>query len=98
MRNGAIEVSGEYNKSTYCLRFKDDGAGMNEETQKKLFTPYFTTKNTERNFGLGLSYCKNVVEKHGGTISGKDNNGKGATITISFPSKRVAINDGGDKR
>jgi signal transduction histidine kinase len=91
--NGVIEISDEYNKSTYSLRFKDDGEGMSEETQKKLFAPYFTTKNTERNFGLGLSYCKNVIRKHGGTISGKSDSEKGATITISFPSKRVAASD-----
>jgi len=91
--NGVIDISDEYNKSTYCLRFKDDGEGMSEDTQKKLFSLYFTTKNTERNFGLGLSYCKNVVSKHGGTISGKSDNEKGAIITISFPSRRVAISD-----
>jgi len=92
--NGVIEISDAYDKSTYCLRFKDDGAGMDEETQKKIFSPYFTTKNTERNFGLGLSYCKNVIKKHGGTITGKGDSEKGATITISLPSKRVAISDG----
>jgi signal transduction histidine kinase len=92
--NGAIEISDTYDKSTYCLRFKDDGAGMDEETQKKIFSPYFTTKNTERNFGLGLSYCKNVIEKHGGTITGKGDSENGATITISLPSKRVATSDG----
>ena len=91
--NGVIEISDEYNKSAYFLRFKDDGEGMNEETMNKMFSPYFTTKNTERNFGLGLSYCKNVVRKHSGIISGKCDNGNGATITISFPSKRVAIGD-----
>jgi signal transduction histidine kinase len=92
--NGVIELSDEYNKSTYCLRFKDNGEGMSEDTQKKLFSPYFTTKNTERNFGLGLSYCKNVVRKHGGIISGNSDSEKGATITITFPSKRVAISEG----
>jgi len=92
--NGVIEVSDEYSKSNYYLRFKDDGDGISDETQNKMFSPYFTTKNTERNFGLGLSYCRNVVLKHGGTISGKDNHDKGATITISFPSKQVAISDG----
>ena len=91
--NGVIEISDEYDKSTYTLRFKDNGEGMNEETLNKMFSPYFTTKNTERNFGLGLSYCKNVVTKHGGTISGKINTEKGATITISFPSKRAAVSE-----
>jgi len=92
--NGVIEISDDYNKSTYSLMFKDDGEGMSEETRKKLFSPYFTTKNTERNFGLGLSYCKNVIGKHGGTISGKGDSEGGATIIISFPSKRVAVSEG----
>jgi signal transduction histidine kinase len=88
--NGTIDISGEYSKSSYCLRIKDDGAGMDDDTLKEMFSPYFTTKNTERNFGLGLSYCKNVIEKHGGSISGKRNSGNGTTVTISLPSKRVA--------
>jgi len=92
--SGTIEATGGPDKSVYCLYIKDDGTGMDESTLKNLFTPYSTTKNTEKNFGLGLAYCMNVIKKHGGSISAKNNRDKGVTITITFPLKRVAQSGG----
>jgi len=89
--NGNIELSGTLEKSAYILKITDNGTGMDEEEIRNIFTPYFTTKNTERNFGLGLAYCKNVIEKHGGSISAKNNREKGMTVTIKLPRKCVAI-------
>jgi len=88
-KNGAVEITGTHGKSGYSLCFKDDGPGMDADTLHDMYTPYFTTKNTERNFGLGLAYCKNVVEKHGGTLSAKSSPGKGTAVTVYIPFKRV---------
>lgn len=97
--SGTIEVCGEYDKNKrFCLlRFTDHGVGMTKEDVKNMFTPYFTTKNTEKNFGLGLACCKNVVEKHGGNIYAESDIGKGTTITIEIPVKRVEMNEASDK-
>lgn len=91
--SGMVEIRGDYDKKErfYLLTFSDQGVGMSAEDITRMFTPYFTTKNTERNFGLGLSYCKNVVEKHGGHISAKSRPGEGTTVIIAFPSKKVAM-------
>lgn len=88
--SGTIEITGTYDKSSYLLRIKDSGIGMDDDMINNIFTPYFTTKNTERNFGLGLAYCKNVIIKHGGDISAKSVRGKGMTITVAIPAKRIA--------
>jgi len=91
----AIEISGGYDKSkrNYLLSFSDHGRGMSEDEINDMFAPYFTTKNTEKNFGLGLAYCKNAVERHGGTITAKSDAGKGTTVTIAFPANKVEIRD-----
>jgi len=91
----AIEISGGYDKSkrNYLLSFSDHGRGMSEDEINNMFAPYFTTKNTEKNFGLGLAYCKNAVERHGGTITAKSDAGKGTTVTIAFPANKVEIRD-----
>ncbi|MDR2712917.1 MAG: HAMP domain-containing histidine kinase [Clostridiales bacterium] len=89
--SGMIEIIGTRDKSGYHLWIKDDGAGIDSHMLKKIFTPYFTTKSTEKNFGLGLAYCKNVVTKHGGSISAQSKCGKGTTIIITFPAKRLAV-------
>ena len=98
--SGSIEITGLFDKpgQNYCLTIADTGAGMGADELNSMFNPYFTTKNTERNFGLGLTYCKNVLEKHGGGISAKSKPGKGTAVTISFPSKRAYIGNGRDGR
>jgi len=88
--SGTIEITGAYDKSSYLLRIKDSGIGMDDDMVNSIFTPYFTTKNTEKNFGLGLAYCKNVITKHGGDISAKSKRGKGTTITVAIPARRIA--------
>lgn len=88
--SGTIEINGAYDKSYYLLHITDAGIGMNEDDLQIIFTPYFTTKSTDKNFGLGLAYCKNVITKHSGNISAKSKQGKGTTITIAFPLRRVA--------
>lgn len=87
-----IEVfEGEQAGGFYTLIFKDHGVGMSSEDVKNMFAPYFTTKNPEKNFGLGLSYCKNVLEKHGGHIKVKSETGAGTSVTILYPAKKTAV-------
>lgn len=88
--SGTIGISGSYGKSYYLLHITDTGVGMNNDDLRIIFTPYYTTKSTEKNFGLGLAYCKNVVTKHNGNITAKSKQGKGTTVTIAFPLRRVA--------
>jgi two-component sensor histidine kinase len=93
---GVISITGVYEKTAYCLSFKDNGSGIDDDVIKNIFEPYFTMKSTEKNFGLGLTYCKNVIEKHGGSIKAKSIRGSGTTITILFPLKRVSESGAGE--
>ncbi len=65
------------------LKISDNGEGMSPETQEKLFTPFFTTK--DGGTGLGLPTVKKIVEAHKGFVGIKSEPGKGTTITVSFP-------------
>ena len=65
---------------------EDNGPGVKEEHQDKLFTPNFTTKN--RGTGLGLAICRNIVERCGGTIAySKSFALGGACFTVQYPKK-----------
>lgn len=48
------------------LSVADDGPGIPESMRATLFKPFFTTKS--KGSGLGLAFCKKVIEEHGGTI------------------------------
>jgi PAS domain S-box-containing protein len=65
------------------LEISDCGVGMNKETQAKLFTPFFTTR--EEGTGLGLSTVKKIVEAHRGDIHIQSELGKGTKVRVILP-------------
>ncbi len=84
------------------ITIKDNGCGIDEENLPKIFDSSFSF-GKPNGTGLGLSYCKNVVEAHGGSISVTSRIGSGSTFTIDLPNavfKQVAANAGtnGKKR
>jgi len=92
--SGAIEITGEYNKAQlrykYQLQFRDHGGGIDTDKVEDVFKPYSTSKNKEKNLGLGLSYCRSVIIAHGGRIYVTESvQGEGTTIGIDFPARRA---------
>jgi PAS domain S-box-containing protein len=65
------------------LEISDTGIGMSSEVQKKIFTPFFTTK--EGGTGLGLFTVKKIVEAHAGEIQLESRPGKGTTVRLILP-------------
>ena len=64
-----IQVEVEVNKDDLEIRVTDSGAGVPEESRKRLFQPFFTTKEIGKGTGLGLSISKGIAEAHGGTFT-----------------------------
>lgn len=62
---------------------KDNGKGINEENQSRIFEPKFTTKTS--GMGLGLAIIKNIIENYNGTITFETETNKGTTFYVSFP-------------
>src|SRR5260370_33960994 len=68
------------------IRGRDNGVGVPPEVQKKLFTPFFTTKPTGEGTGLGLSISYDiVVQQHGGTIIVDSRLGEFTEFTVRLP-------------
>ena len=61
----------------------DRGPGIPEAIQRKLFTPFFTTK--DEGMGLGLSMCRTVVEQHGGFLGFEPNRPQGTIFRFTLP-------------
>ena len=72
------------------LVIRDTGHGMSDEVQSQIFTPFFTTKTTGQNIGLGLSVVKRIVEDHDGQIEVTSQANAGTTFTIRLPNERCS--------
>jgi len=63
----------------------DTGIGITEESKKRIFKPFFTTKKMGEGTGLGLAICEEIIKEHFGRIEIESEVGKGSTFFISLP-------------
>ena len=82
-RSGLIKVNLDISADKVIISVSDNGIGIPEALQKKLFTPNFTTKSS--GMGLGLSIVKRYVESSNGRIWFESEADKGTTFYIEFP-------------
>ena len=68
------------------VEVQDSGTGIAVERIESIFDPFITSKPD--GLGLGLSICRSIVERHGGTISATNNPDSGATFSITLPVAR----------
>jgi Signal transduction histidine kinase involved in nitrogen fixation and metabolism regulation len=80
---GYIKISLNQDKEMYSVSFEDNGYGVKEEDESKLFKPNFTTKSSGT--GLGLAISKNIIEQSGGKIFYKKSEFGGACFTFTLP-------------
>ena len=85
---GVITIAcSRYTPRKICqLTVADTGCGIPPEELDLLFTPYHTTKTAGEHMGLGLYFCRRVMEGHGGSIKAESVPGSGSTFTLTFPT------------
>ncbi|GAB3709838.1 hypothetical protein GCM10027592_46380 [Spirosoma flavus] len=81
----AVKTSCEKNQAV--IQVSDNGIGMSDAIEQKIFQPFFTTKPTGQGTGLGLSLSYDIITKgHNGTISVESQEGQGTTFTVTLPA------------
>jgi signal transduction histidine kinase len=85
---GRVHVNGAIHGEMLTLHVKDNGPGIDPETQARLFTPFFTTKGPGRGIGLGLTISRRVVQSLGGTLQVVSAPGEGADFVVHLPRRR----------
>lgn len=82
---GTLIIKTEKEGNYVRASFADDGPGIPEDNIERLFTPFFTTKESGKGTGLGLSICHGIVNEHNGRIWAENKPGKGAVFKVEFP-------------
>lgn len=71
-----------------ALAVSDTGVGMSEEVRRRVFEPYFTTKQPGKGSGLGLAGVYGIVKNHGGFVEVESETGQGTTFHVHLPLAR----------
>jgi C4-dicarboxylate-specific signal transduction histidine kinase len=79
-----IRIATETRDDTVVLHISDTGTGMTEETKRRLFEPFYTTGGLTGGTGLGLTICRSLVERMGGTIAIESVHGAGTTVSVTL--------------
>jgi len=80
---GKIYVSVSSNNNGINIAFEDEGTGIPEELLKKIWDPFFSTK--DKGTGLGLGIVKNIIEAHNGTIQIGNRETAGSRVFVTIP-------------
>jgi len=83
---GTLTISVEESGETWMLKIQDEGAGIPEELQEKIYNLYFSTKG--KGNGIGLAMTFRVVQLHSGTIDFTSKQNGGTTFRLCFPNNR----------
>ena len=88
MKNGgSITIKIEEEKENYKVEVQDTGTGISKENLKKIFNPFFTTK--EKGSGLGLAIVKKIIEGHKGEAWIESKEGMGTKVFFNLPRKKL---------
>ncbi|MDL2245846.1 HAMP domain-containing histidine kinase, partial [Parabacteroides sp. OttesenSCG-928-J18] len=85
VENPTIELEAYQREGKTVLTVFDNGEGIVTEALDKVFVPFFTTKTGGS--GIGLSICRQIINRHGGTIAVDSMQGKGTLFTLKIPNQ-----------
>ncbi len=90
-QGGVLTIKAQDTAESVQIEISDAGCGISPDDLKNIFEPFFTTKADKKSTaetsgcGLGLAFCKKVIDAHDGTIKVESIPSKGTTFQISLP-------------
>jgi len=91
--SGSITVSTRAEKKYIQVEVSDSGVGMSEEHLRKIYDPFFSTKEVGKGTGLGLPISQAIITDHYASMSVDSRINKGTTFTITFPKTNELNNE-----
>ena len=80
-----LTISTRHRGGEVEIEVADSGPGVPDDLRRRVFEPYFTTKEIGKGTGIGLAFCHRVVRNHGGSIELMPNRGTGAVFRVTLP-------------
>jgi two-component system, chemotaxis family, CheB/CheR fusion protein len=93
--NPYIHISARRERNMWTISVKDNGIGIDPQYHQHIFT-IFKRLHSSKDYpgtGIGLAFCKKIVEHHGGTIRVESSPKKGSTFIFTLPDKRKSSDD-----
>jgi two-component system CAI-1 autoinducer sensor kinase/phosphatase CqsS len=84
--NGKLEITTQGDSQANQIIVHDTGIGIPTHVQSHIFERFYTTSTTGQGAGMGLSFCKMVMDAIGGKISCESVEGEYTTFTLTFPA------------
>ncbi|TXD91843.1 ATP-binding protein, partial [Ralstonia pseudosolanacearum] len=89
-RKGHIEISAWPDGDSYVLAIRDSAMGIPPSVQRRIFDPFFSTKLADQGTGVGLTFCRRVVEAFGGHIRCESVVDEYTLFTLHLPRQAAA--------
>lgn len=91
-RDPEVRIATRRTSNQLAISVSDNGMGIEKKYLKKIFRKFYRIKKEDiynsKGFGIGLSFVKQIMEQHGGTIRAESEPGQGSTFTIYLPYNR----------
>ncbi len=84
-QDGQVSLISHNERLYTVLEVKDNGNGMTKMQRKKIFEPFYSSKNSNFNWGMGLYYVREIVKSHLGSIRVESKEGVGSSFFILLP-------------
>ncbi|MEG0754506.1 MAG: HAMP domain-containing sensor histidine kinase, partial [Angelakisella sp.] len=83
--DGKVELVVHSERMYIVFEVRDNGCGISRQEQKRIFDPFYTSKNTNFNWGMGLHYVRQIVKSHIGVLRMESVEGKGTSFFVMLP-------------
>lgn len=83
--HGIIKMVQKVDHHWCAIRIEDNGVGISRAKLKKIFEPFYTDKNSNYNWGIGLTYVKQITKFHFGKLHVESKEGVGTIFILAFP-------------
>ena len=86
---GRLRLVTRRQDSELMVRVEDTGAGISREDLRRIYDPFFTTKEVGKGVGLGLAVTYGIIQEHAGRIDVDSEPGKGTVFSLYLPARRI---------